>query len=93
MKREPESMTAPLQQPQGDADVSRAPLDLERLSRQTYLTVDELVAYLRFPSRKAAYHWVIVSGIPKCRRGRTLLFLRRDVDGLVQGQLPRRRSA
>lgn len=61
-------------------------LDPERLARQTYLTVEESIVYLCFPSRAAIYHWADRQGIPKCRRGRVILFLRRDLDEAVCGQ-------
>jgi hypothetical protein len=71
---------APLQ----TANVGDATFDQARLRTQTYLTVEELVAYLRFPSAHACRVWVTRTGLPKCRRGRTLLVLRRDVDQAVQ---------
>lgn len=63
------------------ANLPQAPVDL---SRQTYLSVPEATVYLRFQSKKALYCWVAEHGIPKCRRGRVLLFLRRDLDEAVQ---------
>lgn len=62
-------------------DQPQPPLDL---SRQTYLSVDQATQYLCFPSRNAFRLWAGRHGIPKCRRGRTLLFLRRDLDEAVQ---------
>lgn len=71
--------------PRESGQLAHAPLDLERLGRQTYLTVQELTAYLRFPSERACRMWLSRAGVPKCRRGgRTLLVLRRDVDNAVQ---------
>jgi hypothetical protein len=65
--------------------LSGAALDHAALGTQTYLTVEDLVVYLRFPNGRAARAWVTRMGIPKCRRGgRTLLVLRRDVDRAVQ---------
>jgi hypothetical protein len=65
--------------------VTPAPFDPDVLARQTYLTVAEATIYLRFGSRMALYHWIARTRIPRCRRGRTLLFLRRDLDDAVQG--------
>lgn len=63
----------------------RAVPDHASLGTQTYLTVEELTAYLRFPSCGATRNWISRTGLPKCRRGgRTLLVLRRDVDRAVQ---------
>jgi Helix-turn-helix domain len=56
----------------------------KRLDAQTYLTVDEVAEYLRFPNRRAAYKWAVRQGIPSCSRGRVLLYLRRDIDDNVQ---------
>lgn len=61
--------------------LDRAPL---HLAGATYLTVPEAVEYLRFASKPALYLWAERHQIPKCRRGRTLLFLRRDLDEAVQ---------
>ena len=66
-------------------DLPQPPLEL---ARQTYLTVDEAAQYLCFPSRNAFYHWIGRSGVPRCRRGRVLLFLRRDLDEAVQPPRP-----
>ena len=60
--------------------------DEAHLARQTYLTVDQAVQFLCFPSRAAIYHWADRQGIPKCRRGRVILFLRRDLNEAVCGQ-------
>jgi Helix-turn-helix domain len=69
-----------------DGAIAReAGTDEARLARQTYLTVDEAVIYLRFVSRAAIYHWADRQGVPKCRRGRVILFLRRDLDEAVRG--------
>jgi len=63
----------------------RPDFDQAALARQTYLTIPELTAYLRFPSEHACRLWLTRAGaIPKIRRGRTLLVLRRDVDGYLQ---------
>lgn len=67
------------------------PIDHERLSRKTYLTIRETQAYLSFPSEGAVYQWARKAAIPKCHRGGTILFLRRDLDEAVQG-IPSRRS-
>jgi hypothetical protein len=65
-----------------DDPTASSPVDL---ATQTYLSVDEALAYLRFRTRKALYAWADRQRIPKCRRGRTLLFLRRDLDEALQG--------
>lgn len=64
----------------------RAPVefDLALLAKSTYLNVDEAVAYLRFPSVAAFYHWIERYRVPRGRTGRKLLFLRRDLDEAVQ---------
>ena len=49
----------------------------------TYLTADEAREYLRFKTIRALYHWASANAIPKCRRGRAMLFLRRDLDEAV----------
>jgi len=57
------------------------------LSTQTYLTIPQVREYLQFPSEDAVYRWVYRHRIPKCRVGRKLLFLRRDLDDAVRGRL------
>lgn len=60
---------------------------LQRLDAEpkqaTYLTTAQTVAYLQFASVDALYVWVSRQRIPKCRRGRTVLFLKRDLDEAV----------
>jgi len=56
------------------------------LASATYLTVPQAVDYLSFCSPAAFYMWVGRQQIPKCRTGRRLLFLRRDLDEAVQGR-------
>lgn len=51
---------------------------------QTYLTVPETRDLLRLPSDHAVYMWAIRHRIPKCRVGRSIRFLRRDLDEAVQ---------
>ena len=60
---------------------------LPDLSRQTYLTVPEAREYLRFGSSKAVYCWASTYRIPKCRRGKNILFRRRDLDLALEGRL------
>lgn len=55
------------------------------LERQTYLSVDDLLIYLRCQKRQQIYDWLRENPIPRCRMGRRLLFLRRDVDEIIQG--------
>lgn len=64
-------------------NLPNAPLDL---SRATYLSVPQAVEYLAFVSAAAFYMWVGRQQIPKCRTGRRLLFLRRDLDEAVQAK-------
>jgi hypothetical protein len=59
-------------------------LDPERLRKQTWLTVPQVVAYLHFPSEAAVREWATRHGIRKGRRGRTLVFRRTDLDRAVQ---------
>jgi hypothetical protein len=49
----------------------------------TYLTSEEARDYLRFPTLRALYRWASSNAVPKCRRGRSMLFLRRDLDDAV----------
>lgn len=59
----------------------------------TYLTVEQATAYLQFPTVNAFRHWVRAHGVPKFRRGgRTLLFLRRDLDEAIGNTASRRRQ-
>ncbi len=54
------------------------------MTSTTYLTVPEAADYLRFPTPHAFRAWARRHGLPSCRRGgRTLLFLRRDLDEAV----------
>jgi hypothetical protein len=62
-------------------NLNRPALDL---SRETYLTVDQTIAYLKFPTANAVHLWASRKRVPKCRRGRIVLFLRRDLDNAVQ---------
>lgn len=84
-KRVVQGGRGPAQSKRQTTDLRHARLDLER---QTYLTVSEAVVYLRFTRcvqpENALYQWVRDHRIPKCRRGRTVLFLRRDLDQAVQ---------
>lgn len=52
-------------------------------ARNTYLTAEEAAEYLRFRSLEALRKWARRYAVPKCRRGRALLFLRRDLDEAV----------
>jgi hypothetical protein len=65
-------------------------MDIERLARQTYLTVPEAVAYLRFPSASALYSWAYRRKMPRCHTGvngrGTVRFLRRDLDDAMQSR-------
>ncbi len=58
---------------------------IEEIARQTYVTPDEACVYLRFDTLNAFYKWSRKHGIPRAHRGRRLLFLRRDLDRVVQG--------
>lgn len=55
-----------------------------------YLTLDQLVTYLQFPSARAAYRFLEKERtFPRCRRGkRVLLFERSAVDAWIKGQQP-----
>jgi hypothetical protein len=57
------------------------------MSEQTYLTVPEAREYLRFGTDKAVYCWASTYRIPRLRRGKVILFRRRDLDLAVSGQL------
>lgn len=52
----------------------------------TYLTAAEARDYLRFATTNAFRLWVRRHGVPKLKRGRSLLFLRRDLDDVVNGR-------
>lgn len=56
---------------------------LDVLARSVYLTVPEAAAYLRFRSVQAFECWVSRNPLPKARRGRTVLFFRKDLDAAV----------
>lgn len=74
------------QRPQGhpDPDDLAAQLPLER---RTYLTAVEAVTYLGLPSRKALYGFLDRHpGLHRFYMGRSLRFLRRDLDDFVQGR-------
>lgn len=75
--------TRPAQPKLQAPDLNRPLVDV---SRATYLSVPEAVEYLRFGSAPAFYMWVGRHQIPKCRTGRRLLFLRRDLDEAVQAK-------
>lgn len=49
----------------------------------TYLTSEEAREYLRFKTIRALYRWASANAVPKCRRGRSMLFLRRDLDEAI----------
>jgi hypothetical protein len=66
-----------------------APFDPNVLAQQRYLTSDEAAAYLRFPSRKAFLHWTYRQALPCCKRGRTSLYLRTDLEQRVERTLGR----
>lgn len=59
----------------------------------TYLTADEAREYLRFKTIRALYRWASANAIPKCRRGRSMLFLRRDLDEAVGNSRGARRRS
>lgn len=50
----------------------------------TYLTAKEAAVYLRFSTVRAFYEWVRRHGITKLRKGRRVLFLRRDLDDALR---------
>lgn len=49
-----------------------------------YLALPDVVTYLRFVSDNAARKWLVRHRVPVCRRGRGLLYLRADLDAIVQ---------
>jgi hypothetical protein len=63
-----------------------SPAALEALPRQTYLDTNEACVYARFLTLDAFYTWVRRHSVPKLKRGRSLLFLRRDLDDVLQGR-------
>lgn len=77
----------------GDGDAPRAkrqPRELsaaaiEGLCRQTYLDTDETCHYLRFETLDALYAWMRRHVVPRFKRGRILLFARRDLDAVLAG--------
>lgn len=71
------------------ADLPHADLNL---SSRTYLTVPQLMDYGGFVSMNAVYCWLHDARIPKCRRGRVLLLLRRDVDTAFQAAAAKHRT-
>lgn len=68
--------------PRRKRELSTVPLDV--LATSLYLTVPEGAAYLRFPSVHAFECWLTRRAVPRCRRGRTVLFFRRDLDAAVR---------
>lgn len=66
------------------ADLRNPQFDHASLGQKTYLSIPELTQYLSFPTENAAHHWLAGAAIVKCRRGRTVLVLRLDVDEVVQ---------
>jgi hypothetical protein len=67
------------------ADVRAAVRDALKGSAFEYLTAAEAAEHLRFATRNAFYKWARLHAVPRAQRGRRLLFLRRDLDRLVQG--------
>lgn len=49
----------------------------------TYLTVQEAMQLLRFTNRNSFYNWLSTQRVPRCRRGRTILVRRIDLDRAV----------
>ncbi len=69
------------QPPVESGDLHGAPLDL---SREVYLTVAEAARYTRSVSVPAFRKWAYRAHLPKCRRGRRVLYFRRDIDAALQ---------
>ena len=74
-------------------------LDGARLAKQTYLTLPEAAFYLGYTHesyrnpRKAFHGQVGRHALPRCYRGRRLLFRRDDLDAFVAGpSTPRRKG-
>jgi hypothetical protein len=55
-------------------DLRDPSLDQEYLRSRTWLSVEQVIAYLDFPSPAAVRDWASRHGIRKGRRGRTLVF-------------------
>lgn len=53
------------------------------LDAQTYLSIPDLVEYLRFPSEEAARCWARRQRLRHLRRGRALLFKRTDIEAAL----------
>lgn len=59
----------------------------EYLRSRTWLSVEQVMAYLDFPSPAAVRDWASRHGIRKGRRGRTLVFRRTTLDEAVDQSL------
>ena len=58
---------------------------MSRVIESPYLTADEAVAYLKLKTKQALYYHIKENRLPTCRRGRTLLFDRADLDAWIRG--------
>jgi excisionase family DNA binding protein len=62
------------------------PLASEPPVSSPYLTAKEASVYLRFAHVSALYHAIATAGVPVCRRGRSLLFHRAQLDRWLAGE-------
>lgn len=63
-------------------ELSTVPIEV--LAKSVYLTVPEAASYLRFPTVHAFECWLTGRAIPRARRGRVVLFFRKDLDAAVR---------
>jgi excisionase family DNA binding protein len=63
-------------------ELSTVPLGI--LATSTFLTVPEAAVYLRFATVRAFEKWLERHPTPKARRGRTVLFYRKDLEAAVR---------
>ena len=54
-----------------------------------FMNVSQTVIYGAFPSRWALYKWVTRSGCKTYRRGKRLLFTKRDIDDALRPEASR----
>jgi excisionase family DNA binding protein len=70
-------------EPEGKTRDVRDPA-LDALRAQAYLTADQAAVYVACPTRGAFYKWRSRSGVRTYRRGRRVMFKRRDLDEALQ---------
>jgi hypothetical protein len=62
--------------------LSKTPIDV--INRSTFLTVAEAADFVRSPTVAAFRQWAYRACLPKSRRGRTVLYRRRELEAAVR---------